>query len=330
MANNSANCSNSSKWNHAEVDDARASLALASAILCVAAVVLLVYSKLYRSFHYRLILYLLIANIINCLFDALQMLFFRHDNESSLSQAQKCFCYALSYLEVYTSWNLLLTVSFIIVEIFTMINYSYTLVKLEIPCAVACFGLPCFVSVVPFITGSFALVDHYCGLRQYKDGNCSDHDSIEKYIWFIPGLVVALMNVTLIIAAVLRLAYKLHQMKSLNTQTTVLVLVIFVYPIAVLVLVIIESLHRMDSNSHAIFILNCIFHVLLGCMGAIIAGIFFIHYLVRLKRSAKQPAVERGDQTGAINVRTSTTGHGPSYYTAEDNYSEGSKWQCVF
>ena len=339
--NISDNCLNSSNDHGHGVDLARASLALASGILCVAAVVLLLYSKLCRSFTYRLILYLLIANIINSLADALQMPLYWYGDEKNLTTAQNNSCIALACLEVYASWNLLLTVSFIIVEIFTLVVFGYALVKLEIPCTVACFGLPCFISVVPFITHSFKLVDHYCGLRQNKSENPSIPDPIEHYIWYIPGFVVAGINITFIIVAVLSLAYKLHHIKSLNTpereeliakrdqgryaKALKEILPLAVYPTTVLVLVIIDSLTPINSNSQATFIFNCISDVLSGCVGGISAGTFFIHYFVRLQRPTKRPVREHGDHSQSINtMTTTTTGHGRTYYAAE-NYSEGSK-----
>ena len=343
MANNSDNCHNSSKWHDAEVDIARASLSLASTILCAAAVILLVYSKYYRSFNYRLILYLLIANIISSLVDALQMPFYWYFPETSLTLPQRYFCHALGFLEVYASWNLLLTVSFLIVEIFTMISCGYALAKLEIPCTVACFGLPCIVSVVPFITGSFALVDHYCGLRQYQDENCTYPDRIEEYIWFIPGCVVAGINVTIITVALLILAYKRHQLKSLSspereeliakrfreTYSKALkeTLPLVVYPTTVLVLLIIDSLNPINSDSRATFIFNCISDELSGCMGGISAATFFVHYFVKLQRPTKRAASKHsyGDHSQTINTTsTSTTVDSRTYYTA-DNFSEGSK-----
>ena len=343
MANNSVNCPNTSnsKWNDADIDIARASVSLASAILCVAAVVLLVYSKLYSSFNYRLILYLLIASIINCVVDTLQVPFSLYGrDEVSLTPKQTSFCHALGYLEVYCSWNMLLTTSFFIVEIFTIVTCEYQLIKLEIPCTTACFGLPCLISVVPIFTESYGLVEYYCGLKQYKDDDCNDPDPIIKYIWVIPGFVVAGINLILILVAVLSLAYKLHKIKSLNTpereeliakhdqecysKALKEILPLVVYPVTVLVLLIIESLNPINSDSTATHVFNCISDVLSGCMGGISAGTFFIHFLVRLQRPAKQPPMEQGGLAQSINTRTSATGHGSTYYTAED-YLEGSK-----
>ena len=145
MANNSDDCANSSnsKWSSADEDLARCSLAVASTILCVAAVILLVYKKLYKSFNYRLILYLLVASIINSVTDTLQMPFYWYCPEDLFSKpGRKNFCQTLGYLEIYCSWNLLLAISFINVEIFALFTYKHQLRKVEIPCTVTCFILP--------------------------------------------------------------------------------------------------------------------------------------------------------------------------------------------
>ena len=218
-----------------------------------------------------------------------------------------------------------------------MVTFKYQLIKLEIPCVLACFGLPCFISAVPFITHSFALVDHYCGLRQYKNGNCSNPDQIEQYIWFIPGSVVAGISVIIVIVAVLSLAYQLYQ-KSLKTpEREELIakrdqrkyskalretLPFVTYPATILVLLIIDSLTPFTSNSPASFVFNCISDVLSGCMGGISAGIFFIHFLVRFQCLSKRPPIKLDDDFETTNTRTSSEGHGPTFYTAEEHLEQ--------
>ena len=344
MDNNSNDCANSSnfKWSNADVDLARYSLAVASAILCVAAVILLVYKKLYTSFNYRLILYLLIASIINSVTDTLQMPFYWQCPEDLvLKPGLKDFCHALGYLEIYCSWNLLLIISFINVEIFAMFAYKHQLTEQEIPCTATCFILPCFIAAVPFSTNSYGLVDHYCGLRQYKDEQDKHHDWIQVYVWYAPGLIIAGVSCILIIVGILTLAYQLYQMKKLDNPERELLLhdrgvenytnaiketiPLVAYSVAWLVLLITDILSLSNSHSDALSVIEYISNLATGFMGGFSAGIFFIHFCVKSFCLKKRPRKRQGDlPQQPVNFSSSDGRYQSTFYTAEDQ-EEGTK-----
>ena len=332
----SAHPSNS-KWSNADIDLARYSLGIASTIMCVAAVVLLVHKKLHKSLSYRLILYLLIASMINSVTDTLQIPFYWY-RPGGLDSNLELFCQVLGYMEVYCSWNLSLVIFYINVEIFVMVTYNHQLTKLEIPCTATCFILPCFIAAVPFSTNSYALVDHFCGLKQNNNEEGNDTDQAQFYVWYVPGLMIACTSVIIIIVAVLKLAYKLYQMKSLgNSESEELLhnrdqdrhskalketIPLAIYSMTLLALLITDILSLSDSNSKTLRDVSYVSNILTGCIGGSSAGIFFIQFCIKFYCPKKRSCMEQAEIPQPVNISSSDGGYHSTFYTAEDQAEE--------
>ena len=344
MESNSDDSANSSTsmWSNDDVDLARYSLAVASVIVCVAAVILLVYKKLYTSFNYRLILYLLVASIINSVVDSLQMPFYWYGDLNS-KPGLESFCQVLGYCELYCAWNMSFIIFFINVEIFVMVTYSHQLIKLEKPCTATCFILPCFIAAVPLSTNSYGLVGHFCTLKQNKTEQGRGTDPAQYYAWNVPGLIIAGIGVIMIIAAILKLAYKLYEMKSTNnpereglldnrdqeshSKALKETIPLAIYSLTVLALLITDMLSPRLSHSHSktLKVVTYIANILTGCAGGCSAGIFFIQFCVKFYCPKKRPRQEQGDlPQQPINLSGSDERYQSSFYTADDQ-EEGSK-----
>ena len=104
------------------------------------AIAVMIYYKFYRSFNYRLILYLLISFIIKVLNNIIAYaLLLLLDTDSSyfvtIIVIVNCMC-------SYSTWNIQLCFAFMTAEIFSMVVFSVELRKAEIPLTIACFTLP--------------------------------------------------------------------------------------------------------------------------------------------------------------------------------------------
>ena len=337
MESNDDSCANSSnsKWQNGEADLVRSSLSVVSTILCVAAVVLFAYNKLYRLFGYRLILYLLIASMMNSVVDSLQMSFYWYGPEQ-LKPGLKSFCQVLGYFEMYCSWNGLLTIFFINADIFAVATYRHELTKVEKTCTAACFGLPFFIALVPLPSKkNYDLVGHYCVLWPYKGDSCNETNPFLMYTWLIPGMLITGISAILTTVAVIGLVYQLKQMKLLKTpereeliakkyqekyscvlrQTLPLV----IYSLTFLVLLIVDVLCLIHPDKKTSHVVEYVSNVLTGCVGGSSATVFFIHFGIRFYCLKKQPRVEQSHLSQPINDgRYGST----SYYTAEDHLEE--------
>ena len=150
---------------------------------------------------------------------------------------------------------------------------------------------------------------------------------------------IACVSFTIIIVSVFSLGHQLYQLKSLKSPEREELLAshdqerylkafketlsLVMYPFTVLFLLIIDMLGLINLCSETARILGYISNVLSGCIGGISAGIFFLQQLcVRIQFLPKRPPGELSGNSNSVNIRTSNTGYGSTYYTAEDHLEE--------
>ena len=107
-----------------------------SVVMCMVAIVVMIYYKLYRSFNFRLTLYLFISLLINTLIPmivfALEL--FLDTTDSIVDYLDSLFWYPV--------WTIQLCIGFMTAVIFFAVIFSVELRKAEIPSTIACFTLP--------------------------------------------------------------------------------------------------------------------------------------------------------------------------------------------
>ena len=100
----------------------------------------MIYYKFYRSFNYRLILYLLISiflkELITLIASTLELLL---DTDPSYFDTIMLIGNSMFW---YSVWTIQLCIAFMTAEIFSMVIFSVELKKAEIPLTIACFTLP--------------------------------------------------------------------------------------------------------------------------------------------------------------------------------------------
>ena len=104
-----------------------------SLVMCMVAIAVMIYYKFYRSFNYRLILYLLISFLINALITMIGY---------TLGLLFDTIMHILDSMFLSSVWNIQLCIAFMTAEIFSMVIFSVELRKAEIPLTIACFTLP--------------------------------------------------------------------------------------------------------------------------------------------------------------------------------------------
>ena len=122
-------------------------LSILSLLMCTAAITAIVYYKFYRSFNYRLILYLLISFLIEAIFTSTAY------TKNLFIHADKCFEDLITpdmdkCMYWYTIWNIQLCLAFMTGQIFTMVIFSVELQMGEVALTLACFLLPVVGSAI--------------------------------------------------------------------------------------------------------------------------------------------------------------------------------------
>ena len=102
-------------------------LSILSLVICIVGIFVLVYYKLYHSYHYRLVLYLFISFLIKAIVN--------RDQYISNLYVDGCMYWS-------SIWNIQLCTAFMTADIVSTTMFSLKLRKAEVPLTIACFTLP--------------------------------------------------------------------------------------------------------------------------------------------------------------------------------------------
>ena len=182
------------------------SLGMVAIISCTLVISLVLCSKLYYSFNYRLLIYWLIAHVLMSSVHVVALPVVWYEPRMAP------FCQAVAVLDTYALWVLLLISLFITVEIMSMAVCYVELKLMEIPIVLTSLLLPLTFVWVPFITGSYGYQSPYgCWIRDH-DMNRNRCESSEAgkaerlAFWYIPLFIlfaficVSFVTVTLTLA----------------------------------------------------------------------------------------------------------------------------------
>ena len=194
-------------------------LAVLSLVMCVVAIATLAYYKFYRSFNYRLILYLLISFFLDAVTSCLVLLlawnyYYHLPGVSSSTKTAKLpfteepVCIAMYVVKVYCMWNMQMFTMFMIAEVFSMAIFSVELQKVEVPLALACFVLP----IAAPISSAYYERRHLSSCLSMTEENSTAApvtNSAHPFVWYcvIPGMVITSICAIAIATAISRLAY---------------------------------------------------------------------------------------------------------------------------
>ena len=160
------------------------STSMLSAIVCLTALVIMIYFRLYKWFNYRLVLYILVSVLIYSLIHFMQLPVAWYD---PASKALVGFCQFIAFSSEYIIWNLLLLTVFIIIQLFSLVICFKELKAMERYYVLFSCIFPLFFSWIPFVTNSYGLSGQWCWIRKH-DKDCSESAGIvEQYaLWYGP------------------------------------------------------------------------------------------------------------------------------------------------
>ena len=127
-------------------------MALLSLVMCVVALIIMMYYKLYHLFIYRLILYLFVSFVIDALGDVVQLpilLWLYQDVQGMANDGHVC--RSLFAVQLYSMWNVQLFLTFMTAELFSMTLLSVEFKKVEKLLVPTFFVLPAMFPLVLLI-----------------------------------------------------------------------------------------------------------------------------------------------------------------------------------
>ena len=249
----------------------------------------MVYYRFYRSFNYRLILYLLMSFVNDAVENSLELPFVLYHSYTVKHSYVYDLCKLVGFLQVYCLWNIQLSVAFLTAEVFAMIVFFVELRKAEVPLTIACFSLPVAMAFIPLVKkpgyGYGQLL--WCGFA--ADRNAKKLSS-DMYQLDIPGMVLTGICVIATATAMLCLAYRGLQQhfQAKNTEGQHLLHVkakkryqnalkesipLSAYPTANQFLFLMYYLTPMNCTITAMYA----YAIVYGSTGIVASAIFFVH-----------------------------------------------------
>lgn len=173
-----------------------------SASVSLLAIAALYYYKLYYSFNYRLVLYLLLAITFELIIQIMNFFVTAWYNPQTLIIIDYCKVLAVSH--TYALWIIAMFTLIFIAEVLSMITCFIQLRRLEVPFVASSLFLPLAFVWVPLITDSFGPLYYECWIPvQHENCTYIRVNVIERVIlWYIPVCVSCTAGVGLLMIAV--------------------------------------------------------------------------------------------------------------------------------
>ena len=262
---------------------ARMSSGAVSAVLCLIAVILVCYLRLYKFFVYRLALYQVLSCLAFSVAEALQMMNINYVENNYHGSV----CRFTAVLFTYTMWVKLLLALCLVFHIFSMAVFFKNLMKWEIPYLIISFVFPLAIVWIPFINDYYDFAGGWCWIRDWKIHCASEKDTagiIEQFtLWYGPLYVFFLLCFIAVIIIIVYLVWRdycINKSESQpllireNPKKTVLkeLLPLLAYPIIFFTLAIFPLI---DSVYGAIFPYDSFYLMMNYAITQALLGVFY-------------------------------------------------------
>uniref|UniRef100_A0A1X7SW16 G-protein coupled receptors family 2 profile 2 domain-containing protein n=1 Tax=Amphimedon queenslandica TaxID=400682 RepID=A0A1X7SW16_AMPQE len=261
-------------------------------ILCIVAIVSLVFCRLFTLPTHRLILYLLVAILFNSFTIAVQ---FPNVELKIFEGEHATVCSIEGFLFGYSYWVLLLSLSMMTVHLSVMVlfpsYYNRVIKKLEAFYVLFPWLCPLLFAWIPFINDNFGFNLPLCWIKLYDDTDCSLNEEgliMMLSIWYIEWFVVLIASdiaLVIIFITMCKRAYKGTLSKDYR-KALKQTLLLLVYPIEFQIffwIVIANRLYQVLHKGNGLTWLLYV-HAVIAGSGGLIASTFTLLYIFLLKK----------------------------------------------
>ena len=222
----------------------RASGGCAAVVLCTVAAILVLVRKFYGQLVYRLALYQVLSSLLFSTLQVLQLIFLNYRKDPD---QYRPWCLAIAFLHLYSMWMKLCFTAWVTCHLFCFAMYSRNMKRLEPVYIVTSLLLPAPICAIPFITGSYGLLESWCGIVGSKDG-CPYFEGIiqQFFLWYVPAFVVLLVESVAMVAMMVTVLCFVLQKKinSSGIQALKQMLSLAAYPLAFFALIVVPFATR--------------------------------------------------------------------------------------
>ena len=182
-----------------------------STLICVIALLITCYYRLYKRIVHRLVIYQLLSAIMFSLVCSAELSFLNYDYNDS-SMMMKALCGAVGFLVSVTIGIKFIITFWLTFYLFMFAVFSKDLYHLELLYIITSIGIPLLFDWIPFVNGLYGAAGAWCWIRNWKGGCPEDKimlGTIEQYAFeYVPGGLLFLIDLILIIVTIGVLLYR--------------------------------------------------------------------------------------------------------------------------
>ena len=257
-----------------------------SALCCVSVICLIFLFKKHYFFIQRLILYLTLAALFNCLSIIARLYRLGYNQESDELDTM---CIITAFVDQTTMCSLFMAFSVITFTLLMRAVFRKNTSRLEPFYFLLIFGFPLTFNWIPFLHDTYGEAGAWCWIRSINyDQNCSEHQFgtyLRFVLWYIPSyalLILMILAYVCIVVSVTRQRYRWigrydPEVRRLREQMRNEVWPLLFYPIGLFILNIFPLINRIhDSiyNSEPDFVLWMLHAVFSPLQGGFIAAVY--------------------------------------------------------
>ena len=310
---------------------AKSGTGLVSLTMCLIAVSLVLYMRLYKFFIYRLALYQILSSLF---FSVIQVSLLTLLNYDSYYY-QQIACQTTAFLMEFFVWIKLLFTLCLVFHLFSLVVCFKNFKKLEIGYVLFSVLFPLLYTWIPFIHNSYGVAGAWCWIRDWKD-DCATQKYLEGIIeqfvlWYGPlfiSLTLSVVAVFIILIVLARRAFahdnsereylvenqERYQIKKAIKE----LLPLLAYPVIFYILSMFPIINRVYSAisakvSFQLALAHAFTESLWGFFSswALIIHILVAQHIKKNKISSIKEAQGEATHPVPINAKTNHSGAGP-------------------
>lgn len=199
MADNTAFCLNFDSNTSRIIGITRGITGAGTLSVSLAALVIILLLRAYKTHGHRLFLYLILATLFHSPTYILEVLAIDYQDETS----EQPLCTITGVYTMYMSWLQNLIVFWVTIYLFRVVvlRVMFETKKLEAIVGVVLLFVPIIFALVPLINAKYGISGAWCWIRSKKPTNCSHIDSVgiiyQYTLWFVP-VVLELLILTVL------------------------------------------------------------------------------------------------------------------------------------
>ena len=193
-----------------------------SVFICLFAVVLVLFFKLYQKFMYRLATYQVLSALFFGTARSLQLMSYNDREFEFHSPVYNKLCITVAFITISSSWMKLAFTMWVTVHVFVYSVWFKSMERLEKICILSSVLIGPIIGAIPIFTDSYGRAGPWCWIKNHRNP-CNRSTYLEGEfqqfcVWYGPAFIVLVLASLLVLGTLLVLICRIHFKKCLNLK----------------------------------------------------------------------------------------------------------------